>query len=68
MVVEGYAGKIERARYEFAENVPVYMAISKKSLLADRFDEFNQVNTALANEGVLIRIRDAYYQRYAPKE
>ncbi len=68
MVEEGYAGKIERARYEFSEKASVYMAISRKSPLADRFDEFNQVNTALANEGVLIRIRDMYYQRYTPIE
>ncbi|MFH0997876.1 MAG: hypothetical protein V1844_20610 [Pseudomonadota bacterium] len=68
MVEEGYAGKIERARYEFIENASVYMTISRKSPLVGRFDEFNQVNTALANEGVLMRIRDAYYQKYAPKE
>jgi polar amino acid transport system substrate-binding protein len=68
LVVEGYVGKIERAAYEFIENAPIYMAISRKSPLVGRFDEFNQVNSALANEGVLKRIRDVYYQRYEPKE
>lgn len=66
LVEEGYAGKIERTRYEFAENEPVFMAISKKSTFIKRLEEFNRVNTELANEGILIRVRDAYYQKYTP--
>jgi hypothetical protein len=43
------------------------MAISKKSLLINRIDEYNRVNTAMADEGLMIRIRDAYYQKVTPK-
>jgi polar amino acid transport system substrate-binding protein len=66
LVTEGYRGQIERTRYEFAEKVPVYMAMSKQSRLINRFDEFNQVNTALADEGILTLIRDKYYRQYTP--
>ena len=66
LVAEGYAGKIARSGYEFVENIPVYMAISRKSPLADRFDEFNRVNTALADEGVQAQIRNAYYRKFTP--
>lgn len=67
IIAEGYAGKIERSQYEYAETAYVYMTLSKKSPLAQRLDEFNQVNTQLAKDGVLARIRDAYYAKYTPQ-
>lgn len=66
LVVEGYAGQIEQAGYVHVEKAPVFMAISRKSPLAGRFDEFNRVNAALSKEGVPARIREAYYRKYSP--
>jgi polar amino acid transport system substrate-binding protein len=65
IIVEGYGTKVERSKYEYSETAYVYMALSKKSPLARRFKEFNEVNTDLFTKGMLTRIRDKYYKEYS---
>lgn len=60
----GYRDLIERSAYEYQELAPVYLALSKKSPLATRFSEFNQINQQLIAEGLITRIVNAYYEKY----
>ncbi len=65
LTTEGYRGKIERSSYEFAEQVPVYMSISKKSsTMSIRLDDFNRINEQLLKTGFIKGIINAYYARY----
>jgi len=50
---KGYSEKIEKSKFQFNQISEVYMAISRKSPLAARIDEFNLVNETLLKEGFI---------------
>lgn len=62
--VEGYAGQVELSNYVYAEQAFVYMTISKKSPLAAIFEQIDQVNTLLIEEGFVQKIITWYYEEY----
>ena len=62
--VGGYRDQIERSVYEYQEQALVYMAISKKSSLAARLDQFNKTNQQLLDEGFIAEIVSSYYEKY----
>jgi polar amino acid transport system substrate-binding protein len=64
IAVGGYRDQIERSAFEYQEQALVYMALSKKSPLAARFDQFDQINQQLLDEGFIARIIDSYYEKY----
>lgn len=61
---EGYASLIARSKYEYSEPAQVFMAVSRKSPLAGRFDEMNAVNDALVREGFIKAVVRKYYSRH----
>ena len=66
LFVEGYQGKISKSNYEYRGGDPVYMAMSKKSRWAKRFDEFNRINTELMKNGFIGKIVERYYSTTRP--
>jgi len=64
IVTEGFKDNVKRSEYEYSEPANVYMAISKKSPFAARFEELNALNDTLFQEGVIPGIVKAYYNQY----
>lgn len=64
IAVGGYHDQIERSVYEYQEQAFVYMTISKESPLAAHFDQINQINQQLLDEGFIARIVSSYYEKY----
>lgn len=64
IAVEGYRDQIERSEYEYQEQALVFMSISKKSPLAARFNEIDQINQKLLNESFIKSIINRYYEKY----
>lgn len=62
--VEGYAGLVELSNYVYAEQAFVYMTISDKSPLASIFEQIDQINTQLVEEGFVQKIVNKYYEEY----
>jgi polar amino acid transport system substrate-binding protein len=68
LIAEGYKGRIVRSAYVFEEEALVYMAMSRRSPLAGRFEEFDAVNEALIREGFIKAVVEKYYSRFEPGE
>lgn len=64
IAVGGYQDRIERSAYEYQDPALVYMAVSKKSPLAARIDQINQINQQLLDEGLIAEIVNRYYEKY----
>lgn len=64
LVNERYRDRIKRSAFVHNEYRPVFMALSRKSELMERFEEMNRINTELAGEGILSEIRERYYRQY----
>ncbi len=62
--VGGYAGQVELSNYMYAEQAFVYMTISKKSPLSAIFEQIDQINTQLVEEGFVQEIVNQYYEKY----
>jgi len=64
IAVEGYSERIARSEFLNQEKVAVYITLSKKSPLAVKLAEFNQVYASLLAEGFHSQVIDAYYAKY----
>lgn len=62
--VKGYGDQVVHSVYVYEEPAFVYMTISKKSPLADLFEQVDEVNTQLVEEGFVAKIVDQYYAEY----
>jgi polar amino acid transport system substrate-binding protein len=60
----GYRNQIERSVHEYQEQALVFMTIGKKSPLAARFDQIDQINQQLLHEGFIAKIVSSYYEKY----
>lgn len=56
----GLEEKVSKARYAYRKQQDVYLALSKKSPMAHRVDEFNTVVADLVREGVFERIKTQF--------
>lgn len=61
----GLTDAIGKARYVYAKEQDVHMALSKRSPLASRLDEFNRVMRDLVEGGEFDRIRQAFLSEQA---
>lgn len=66
LIEEGYKDKIIKSTYEFGNPASVFMAVSRKSPLINRIDEFNKINNELIEEGFIQKTIDLYYKKYKP--
>jgi polar amino acid transport system substrate-binding protein len=64
IAVEGYRDQVEKSAYEYGEPANVYLTLSKKSPLAARLSEFNQINQQLLKEGFVAQTINKYYTQY----
>lgn len=62
--VEGYADQVEHSNYVYEEPAFVYMTISRQSPLAASFEQVDQINTQLVEEGFVQKVVDQYYAEY----
>ena len=53
LIEEGYASVVVKSDYEIPNEVAVYMAVSRKSPLVGRLDEFNAVNKDIIARGLV---------------
>lgn len=68
LIVENGIKGVEKAHYFFEENTPGYIAVSKKSPLGKRIDEFKKLYNQLMDEGVIDRIKKKAEKKwYVPR-
>jgi len=64
----GLQGAFEETSYRYpASYNESFITVSKKSPLASRFAEFNRIHGQLLKEGVVDKIKQAYFEKYASK-
>jgi len=64
----GLQGAFEEASYRYPTSQnESFITVSKKSPLASRFAEFNRIHDRLLKDGVVDRIKKAYFEKYSSK-
>jgi len=62
--INNYSDIIEKSTYVHNEKAKVYMAVSKKSPLAEKIKLLNNINNDLSREGFTSKIVKKYYNMY----
>ena len=63
----GWDDRIVKARYKYSKPMNVYLAISKRSPLADRRDEISVILQELLDEGVIEQLKEKYLGKHISK-
>lgn len=61
----GFQGAFEETPYSPGSYAESFITMSKRSPLASRFSDFNKVHGQLLEEGVVERIKKAYFTKYS---